>query len=152
LDYRIIKKNGKELRWYNGAFYRIGELASVANISKRTIDYYTSLGLLQAKRSKSNYRIYPEEALNDLKIIEEYKKMHLPLHEIKEKLAFKKHTELKDKDVEKQVETVTNQIKQLKNDLSVLLPIISQHKQDPMSKRLNEEGTALIESLLRITS
>ncbi|MCQ6273375.1 MerR family transcriptional regulator [Bacillus sp. V3B] len=130
----------------------MGELASLASISKRTIDYYTSLGLLHAKRSKSNYRIYPEETLNDLKIIEEYKKMHLPLHEIKEKLEFKKHVYLKDRDVEKQMETITNQIKQLKNDLSVLLPVISQHKQDSMSKKLNEEGTALIESLLRITS
>lgn len=140
------------MRWYNGTFYRIGELAHLANISKRTIDYYTSLGLLQAKRSKSNYRIYPEEALDDLKVIEEYKKMHLPLHEIKEKLEFKKHVELKDRDVEKQVETVTNQIKQLTIDLSVLLPVISQYKLDPLSKKLNEEGTALIESLLRITS
>ncbi|WP_223881742.1 hypothetical protein [Niallia endozanthoxylica] len=50
------------------------------------------------------------------------------------------------------METVTNQIKQLKHDLSVLLPIISKYKQDPMSKKLNEEGTALIESLMRITS
>jgi MerR family transcriptional regulator, copper efflux regulator len=108
--------------------------------------------LLHAKRSKSNYRIYAEEALDDLKRIEEYKKMHLPLYEIKEKLEFKKHVELKDRDVEKQVETVTNQIKQLTIDLSVLLPIISQYKLDPMSKRLNEEGMALIESLLRITS
>ncbi|KAA9031626.1 MerR family transcriptional regulator [Niallia endozanthoxylica] len=130
----------------------MGELANLANVSKRTIDYYTSLGLLQAKRSNSNYRIYPEEALNDLKLIEEYKKIHLPLHEIKRKLELNNHTELQDRDVEKQMETVTNQIKQLKHDLSVLLPIISKYKQDPMSKKLNEEGTALIESLMRITS
>lgn len=78
--------------------------------------------------------------------------MHLPLHEIKRKLELNKHNELQDRDVEKQMETVTNQIKQLKHDLSVLLPIISKYKQDPMSKKLNEEGTALIESLVRITS
>ncbi|WP_394233455.1 MerR family transcriptional regulator [Niallia oryzisoli] len=130
----------------------MGELANLANVSKRTIDYYTSLGLLHAQRSNSNYRFYPEEALHDLKIIEEYKKMHLPLHEIKRKLELNKHTELQDRDVEIQVETVTNQIKQLKKDLSVLLPIISKYKQDPISKKLNEEGSALIESLMRITS
>ena len=71
---------------------------------------------------------------------------------LKKRLEFNKHVELKDRDVEKQVETITNQIKQLTNDLSVLLPIIRQYKLDPMSKKLNEEGTALIESLLRITS
>ncbi len=108
--------------------------------------------MLHAQRSNSNYRFYPEEALHDLKIIEEYKKMHLPLHEIKRKLELNKHTELQDRDVEIQVETVTNQIKQLKKDLSVLLPIISKYKQDPISKKLNEEGSALIESLMRITS
>lgn len=108
--------------------------------------------MLQAQRSNSNYRIYPEEALEDLKLIEEYKKLHLPLHEIKRKLELNKHIELEDRDVEKQVETVTNQIKQLKNDLSVLLPVISKYKKDPMSKKLNEEGTALIASLVRITS
>jgi len=78
--------------------------------------------------------------------------MHLPLHEIKRKLELNNHTELQDRDVEKQMETVTNQIKQLKHDLSVLLPVIGKYKQDPISKRLNEEGTALIESLMRITS
>nr|WP_084786865.1 MerR family transcriptional regulator [Bacillus tuaregi] len=130
----------------------MGELANAANVSKRTIDYYTSLGLLQAQRSNSNYRIYPEEALHDLKLIEEYKKMHLPLHEIKRKLELNKQTDFQHRDVEEQLETVTNQIKQLKHDLSVLLPIISKYKQDPMSKKLNEEGSALIESLARITS
>lgn len=78
--------------------------------------------------------------------------MHLPLHEIKRRLELNNHIELQDRDVEKQMETVTNQIKQLKQDLSVLLPIISKYKQDPISKKLNEEGTALIESLMRITS
>jgi len=45
----------------DGVFYRIGELANIANVSKRTVDYYTSLGLLHAQRTKSNYRIYDEE-------------------------------------------------------------------------------------------
>jgi len=124
----------------------------LANVSKRTIDYYTVLGLLHAQRSKGNYRIYPENALDDLKTIEEYKKAHLPLHEIKGKLELKNHTKLKNREVEKQLETVSIQIKQLTHDLTVLLPIIHQYKQDPMSKKLNEEGTALIESLVRITS
>ena len=79
--------------------------------------------------------------------------MHLPLHEIKRKLQIKENTnELQITDVEKQMETVTNQIKQLKNDLSDLLPIIKQYQKDPLSKKLNEEGTALIKSLLKITS
>ena len=136
-----------------GVFYRIGELANIANVSKRTIDYYTSLGLLHAQRTKSNYRIYDEEAVKHLRLIEEYKKMHLPLYEIKRKLQMKDNNHSLEKIVvEKQMETVTNQIKQLQKDLSDLLPIIDQYKKDPLSKKLNEEGSALIESLLKITS
>ena len=110
--------------WYSGAVYRIGELANLANVSKRTIDYYTGLGLLNAKRSKGNYRIYPEDALDDLKTIEEYKKVHLPLHEIKGKLELKNHTKLQNREVENQLKRLAIQMKQLNNDLSMLLPII----------------------------
>ena len=79
--------------------------------------------------------------------------MHLPLYEIKRKIQMKDNNHSLEKIVlEKQMETVTNQIKQLQKDLSDLLPIIDQYKKDPLSKKLNEEGSALIESLLKITS
>ena len=137
--------------WKSGAVYRIGELANLANVSKRTIDYYTSLGLLNAKRSKSNYRIYPEDALDDLKTIEEYKKVHLPLHEIKGKLELKNHNKLQNREVNSQLKTLTIQMKQLNQDLSMLLPIIQHYKHDSMSKMLNQESAALIESLAKMT-
>jgi MerR family transcriptional regulator, copper efflux regulator len=138
--------------WYSGAVYRIGELANLANVSKRTIDYYTGLGLLNAKRSKCNYRIYPEDALEDLKTIEEYKKVHLPLHEIKRKLELKNHTKFKNRELENQLQILATQMEQLNYDLSMLLPIIHHYKHDSMSKKINEEGTALIESLERMTN
>lgn len=37
----------KDLRWYDGAFYQYERLAFQANVSKATIDYYTSLELLE---------------------------------------------------------------------------------------------------------
>ena len=137
--------------WYSGAVYRIGELANLANVSKRTIDYYTGLGLLNAKRSKGNYRIYPEDALDDLKTIEDYKKVHLPLHEIKGKLELKNHTQLQNREVENQLKRLAIQMKQLNTDLSMLLPIIQEYKHDSMSKMLNEESAVLIESLAKMT-
>ncbi|RKJ54475.1 MerR family transcriptional regulator, partial [Butyricicoccus sp. 1XD8-22] len=45
----------------------------MTGITKRTIDYYTSLGLLEAERSSSNYRYYTSEAINRLHEIEEMK-------------------------------------------------------------------------------
>ncbi|WP_224427880.1 MerR family transcriptional regulator [Cytobacillus oceanisediminis] len=65
---------------------RIGDLAKVTGVTKRTIDYYTNLGLLQAERSQTNYRYYSEEQIEQIKTIEEFKKRKLSLEEIKEQL------------------------------------------------------------------
>lgn len=142
-------------RWYDGAVYRIGELADRAMVSKRTIDYYTSIGLLKPGRSKANYRIYSDESLNDLRFIEECKKLHFPLDEIKRKLEMKKAKKIRHSEVEVQVEELTQQMKHLVADLSILLPIIETLDEDSKDKYLNElnvHGTALMKSLLNVTS
>lgn len=138
------------MRWYDGTVYRIGELASIANVSKRTIDYYTKLGLLNANRSQNNYRIYSESALQDLKFIEECKSLHYPLEEIKRKLEMKKHADVKKEVVQKQIEAVTQQIIQLQNDLSILKPLIEKSKDEninTLSKVLNNQLKGLMKSL-----
>lgn len=135
--------------------YRIGELASVANVSKRTIDYYTSIGLLRAQRSKSNYRIYTQEALEDLKFIEECKNLHIPLEEIKRKIEIKQREEVQEGELKKHILSVTQQMKQLQNDLNVLIPLIEnldENQADSFSKLLNSEGKVLIRSLSGLTS
>jgi MerR family copper efflux transcriptional regulator len=130
-------------------------LAVLADVSKRTIDYYTTLGLLQAERSKSNYRIYNEQALNDLKFIEACKKVHLPLEEIKRKLEIKKSKDVLCSEVEKHIGDVTKQIQQLQTDLSAILPLIEkleEKEKHALSKKLSLESTALVQSLLSLTS
>jgi DNA-binding transcriptional MerR regulator len=143
------------LRWYDGAVYRIGELADRAMVSKRTIDYYTSIGLLKAERSKGNYRIYSDDSLKDLKFIEECKKLHFPLDEIKRKLEMKKAKKIRESEVEKQIGEVTQQMKQLCNDFSTLLPLIRTLDEQTKEKyllTLNLQGTVLIQYLMNVTS
>lgn len=127
----------------------------MANVSKRTIDYYTNIGLIQANRTKSNYRIYSEDVLSDLRFIEECKNMHIPLDEIKRKLELRSNTNMPSGDVEKQIDAVTKQIRQLHNEIAALLPLINrlddEHKYD-LSKKLNTEGSTLIKSLVSLTS
>src|SRR5512141_1550418 len=42
-----------------GGLLRIGELAELAGVSTRTVDFYTGLGLLvPAKRTGGNFRLY----------------------------------------------------------------------------------------------
>lgn len=135
--------------------YRIGELASLANVSKRTIDYYTSIGLLQANRSKSNYRIYETNALDDLKFIEDCKKLSLPLDTIRKKLEIKKGVKLDEKLVLQRVDFVQHQMKQLNNELSDLISVIeklSQEEKEAFYKRLLSESTCLQQSINLLTN
>jgi len=115
-------------------------------VSKRTIDYYTSIGLLNAERTKSNYRIYSDESLRDLKFIEECKSLHYPLDEIKRKLDMKKDKRIRDSEVEKHVNAVTKQIQQLQNDLFDLIPIVE--KLDDLQKEKLTSNLLMLKSVL----
>ncbi|WP_268870146.1 MerR family transcriptional regulator [Neobacillus bataviensis] len=133
----------------------MGEIAKIAHVSKRTIDYYTSIGLLKAERSKSNYRIYSDESLDDLKFIEECKSLHFPLDEIRRKLEMKKSRNIRESEVEKHVSAVTQQMKQLHSDLFDLQPILEKlddQQKEKLTNNLSLLRTALMNSLLNVTS
>jgi MerR family transcriptional regulator, copper efflux regulator len=124
-------------------------------VSKRTIDYYTSIGLLKAERSKANYRIYSEDCLIDLKFIENCKELHYPLDEIKRKLEMKKAKNIRDSEVEQHISVVTQQMKQLENDLTVissLIETLDEQQKNNLANKLTLPGTALMKSLLNLTS
>jgi MerR family copper efflux transcriptional regulator len=130
--------------------YKIGELAALANVSKRTIDYYTNLGLLEAKRSPSNYRYYTEEVLSELTFIESCKSLHIPLEEIKRKLECKRNKEVEKEVVMNQATLLTTQLEQVNKELSSIMPII--HKLDDeekqqVTKQLSLQSDTLLQSL-----
>jgi MerR family transcriptional regulator, copper efflux regulator len=111
--------------------------------------------LLKAERSKSNYRIYSDEALDDLKFIEECKSLHFPLDEIRRKLEMRKATSIGDSDMEKHVSAVTQQMKQLHSDLFDLIPILEkldEQQKEKLTSNLSLLRTVLMKSLLNVTS
>lgn len=62
----------------------IGKLACMFNLSRSTLLYYDSIGVLSpSKRSTSNYRVYSEEDCHRLEQIAIYRKAGLALQEIK---------------------------------------------------------------------
>jgi MerR family transcriptional regulator, thiopeptide resistance regulator len=62
----------------------IGKLACMFNLSRSTLLYYDSIGVLSPfKRSSSNYRMYSEEDCHRLEQIVTYRKAGLSLQEIK---------------------------------------------------------------------
>ncbi|GGP75039.1 MerR family transcriptional regulator [Saccharothrix coeruleofusca] len=65
------------------ALLRIGELATRAGVSIRTVDYYTTLGLLTpAKRTASNYRLYTADDVDRIHLVRRLEVQGLPLEEI----------------------------------------------------------------------
>ncbi|MFJ8530322.1 MerR family transcriptional regulator [Bacillus pseudomycoides] len=130
--------------------YRIGQLAHLAHVSKRTIDYYTNLGILKAERSQSNYRYYDETAFETLQFIEKCKEMHMPLCEIKERVEEKKKLLGVNEHVSKQVNEVTEHIHRLETELTQLKPLLdglTASQREKISKSLSGQTTALMQAL-----
>ncbi|MBT2617494.1 MerR family transcriptional regulator [Bacillus sp. ISL-78] len=122
-------------------------MAEMANVTKRTVDYYTNLGLLKAERSASNYRYYSVGELERLRRIEGYKRENLSLEDIKEILK-------KDKEAASAIEAKGLQLKNKMDDLNEeLQEFISLIEKDGKSelllkKQISRESMALIQSLL----
>ncbi|MFD4640219.1 MerR family transcriptional regulator [Lentzea sp. NPDC058436] len=50
---------------------RIGELAEQVNVSTRALRYYEEQGLLQSERTASGQRVYPQSAVDRVRLIQE---------------------------------------------------------------------------------
>ncbi|GEM31845.1 hypothetical protein NN3_28520 [Nocardia neocaledoniensis NBRC 108232] len=62
---------------------RIGELASRAQVSTRTVDYYTSQGLLSpVERTASGYRLYDPSDVDRITLVKQLESQGLSLDEI----------------------------------------------------------------------
>ncbi|PWW28280.1 DNA-binding transcriptional MerR regulator [Cytobacillus oceanisediminis] len=123
-------------------------MAEKANVTKRTIDYYTTLGLLKAERSPSNYRYYDYSSIERIAFIEKCKDDGLSLEEIKNKVISQFSEEvdvlelrLKIQDLEKDVSKALSQLKE--SD-----PIKYEH----FKKKLSNDSLSLIQSLLLLLS
>lgn len=63
--------------------YKINELATLSNISTRTLRYYDQIGLLKpSKINESNYRLYDNDAVDKLQTILFYKELGYDLKQI----------------------------------------------------------------------
>ncbi|MED3688265.1 MerR family transcriptional regulator [Peribacillus butanolivorans] len=126
---------------------KIGELAEMANVTKRTVDYYTNMGLLKAERSASNYRYYSVRELEQLHRIEEYKRKNLSLEDIKELFN-------QDKEVSSAIEETGLQLKSkldgLNEELREVIRLIEKDEKNELllKKQISHESIALIQSLL----
>lgn len=132
-------------------YYRIGELASLAQISTRTIDYYTSIGLIEpVKRSEGNYRLYTNETLIKLERIEQLKKNKLSLEEIKNVLS-NWHLITEEETVSQRLADIQLQLTKLEREVKELEPVIQQLKPRQARRlytRIMPQTAACIEALM----
>lgn len=70
----------------NEAVWTISELAAAADVTPRTIRYYTAEGLLPPPETRGKYALYGEEHLNRLRLIAQLKAAYLPLNEIRARI------------------------------------------------------------------
>jgi MerR family copper efflux transcriptional regulator len=152
LVFAVHKLGGVEvLSMENSALYKIGELARLADVSPRTIDYYTKMGLLEPeKRSDTNYRLYSDETLTRLKRIESMKKEKYTLEEIKESLQQWSRVSHDDVVADK-FTTLQLHLEQLVKEAKELEPIIEKLKPNQLKKLTNiltQPTVACIEALL----
>jgi len=121
----------------------------MANVTKRTVDYYTNLGLLKAERSASNYRYYSVGELERLRRIEGYKRENLSLEDIKEILK-------KDKEAASAIEErglqLKNKMDGLNEELQEFISLIEKDGKSELllKKQISRESMALIQSLLML--
>jgi MerR family copper efflux transcriptional regulator len=130
--------------------YRIGELAALAGISPRTIDYYTGLGLLTAaKRSTGNYRLYDDETLSRIRRIETLKAQKYSLEEIRKQ--FTSLNRVTDEAVNRKLSDLQSHLAQLEREVKELEPVLEQLKPQ-QAKRLfraiTPQTAACVEALL----
>lgn len=131
--------------------YRIGELSKLAEVSPRTIDFYTSTGLIEPdSRSAKNYRLYSDETLFRLKRIVQMKKDKYSLEEIKttlddwKKISSEEHVSSKLTDLELHLERLQREVKELEPVLSQLKP----KQANKLFKRIVPQTAACVEALM----
>lgn len=123
---------------------KIGELAEITGVTKRTIDYYTTLGLLKAERSPSNYRYYDHSSIERIAFIEKCKADGHSLDEIK-KMVISRFSEEVD------VLELRLRIQGLEQDVTKALEQLKEsdpEKYESLKKNISSESLSLIQSLL----
>ena len=95
--------------------YKVSELASKAGVTKRTIHYYISKGLLLPPEGNGVNSVYNDEHLNRLLLIKKLQAEYMPLNKIREYILENPTEKVEDvkKPKTKKVKTITEDGKEV---------------------------------------
>ena len=118
--------------------YTVGRLARKFGLSRSTLLYYDSIGLLHpAERAKGAYRHYGDEEAERLRLICLYREAGLPLKEIRQVLD-SQDSALADA-LEKRLETLNVEISQLHEQQDLVLRLLKNKKSLAVPQAMNKE-------------
>jgi MerR family transcriptional regulator, thiopeptide resistance regulator len=105
----------------------IGKLAREFNLSRSTLLYYDSIGLLSpAERGESNYRFYSDEDCERLEQIAVYRQAGLSLRQIKELLDSPKSEAAAS--LEAKIEEINHQIAALRRQQRFIIRMLQDNR------------------------
>lgn len=128
----MLKSTGKG----KGRNEKVNEVSRLAGVSKRTLQFYDDEGLLPAQRSKDNYRLYDDAALERLWEILVYRAMGLDLKEIKYLLTLSEKQQKQY--LEKKIRGLRQQIRQLNGQME-FISYVQQNGMLPVPTEKNTE-------------
>ncbi len=124
--------------------YRIGELAAHCGLSRRTIDYYTQLGLLRpVARTTGNYRLYDAKTPARIAEIRALQARRLSLSEIVDRL----NGASVEGDVVERFRQVARELDRLHGELAEIWPRVREARLEHARHR--ELGQAARDTLMR---
>lgn len=122
--------------------YKVGIIAKMFGISRTTLLYYNSIGLLNpSTRTEAGYRLYSQEDCGKLKEIIIYRQAGLSTDKIKE-LLMQQHDEGIISPLMKKLGDINQEIEILKKQQMVLIKLIK--NREIFKKDINEETFKII--------
>lgn len=94
---------------------RVKEVSLLTGVTRRTLQYYDDQGLVSVQRSKENYRMYDDEAIEKLWQVLFYREIGFSLEEIKTIMALSEEEWLQQ--MEQRIEDLTEEQHELERQI-----------------------------------
>lgn len=123
---------------------RVSDVARRFGLNPQTLYYYERIGLIPSPaRNESGYRIFNNQDLNRLSLIERAKTLGLTLEEIKEILQLRAGDTLTCSEIHqrllKKLEQIDIKISQLQNLRTELLPLVQRCAENLNHQQINTD-------------
>lgn len=118
--------------------YTIGQVCKRFGLSRSTLLYYDSIGLLPAStRSSSGYRLYTEQAMQRMAQVQSYREAGLPLETIQNLLA--SSTDSTTAVLERHLQDLNTEISRLRQQQQVIIHLLDSPTALPGSRTMNKQ-------------